>query len=152
VSTDTASKYAVEALAFFEAKLLHEISPYGLKTAIANHDPMQIIDVRKQEAFDHGHIPGADNVPLVAPDNFTGALSEATLTILDNLALELNAEQPVIVYCYDIYCRLAARVAIYLIKKGFVVKELYGGWDAWAQLNFEKVDSICATDGANLCG
>ena len=151
MSTETASKYSVEALAFFEAKLLHEISPYGLKTAIAKNDRMQIIDVRKPEAFDDGHIPGAANVPLVAPDNFTGALSEATQTELDKLASELNAEVPVIVYCYDIYCRLAARVAIYLIKKGFVVKELYGGWGAWAQLNFEKVGSSCATDGGNTC-
>ena len=44
--------------------MVDEIEPEELESRIENGDPPQIIDIRNNENFSQGHIPGAENVPF----------------------------------------------------------------------------------------
>jgi len=44
--------------------MVEEITPAELHERIASGDPPQIIDIRPPSAFEQGHIPGAENVPM----------------------------------------------------------------------------------------
>lgn len=44
--------------------MVEEISPEELHERIAAGNPPQIIDIRPPAAFEQGHIPGAENVPM----------------------------------------------------------------------------------------
>ena len=44
--------------------MVEEISPDELHERIESGDPPQIIDIRPPAAFQQGHIPGAENVPM----------------------------------------------------------------------------------------
>lgn len=44
--------------------MVEEISPEELHERIASGTPPQIVDIRPPAAFEQGHIPGAENVPM----------------------------------------------------------------------------------------
>ncbi|WP_307480301.1 rhodanese-like domain-containing protein [Cytobacillus purgationiresistens] len=44
---------------------------------------------------------------------------------------ELLKDTEIIVYCWDVWCNTAAKVAKLLLEKGYKVKELNGGIVAW---------------------
>jgi rhodanese-related sulfurtransferase len=48
---------------------------------------------------------------------------------------ELPKDKLIVVYCWDTWCSLAAKAAVFLLEKGFKVKELYGGTMAWKTLS-----------------
>jgi rhodanese-related sulfurtransferase len=84
-----------------------------------------VIDVRPQEEFLAGHLPGAVNIPL-------GEL-EAHLR-------ELDRDKEVIAYCRGPYCVLAFEAVARLRRKGLHARRLEDGFPEWrlAGLPVEK--------------
>lgn len=116
------TKQTDRAKVFFEDKLSFTLGPVELKKMIGE-ETVQIIDVRRKEDYDNGHISTAISIP--------GAE-------LENNMDKLSKDQINIVYCYTQQCHLAARAAVKLATNGYPVMELEGGFDVWKNAyNFE---------------
>ena len=74
-----------------------------------------IVDVRLPSDFRAGHLPGAVNLPKGRWENAKG-LSKDKLHVL---------------YCYSQTCHLAAEAAVELLKQGYRVQEMEGGYATW---------------------
>ena len=96
-----------------QVEKVSQLDVSGLRTAEGRD--VQIIDVRSPEEWSHGHIPGAQHLPLAAlPDR------------LD----EIDSSKPVV-----LQCRGGGRSSIatsLLLSRGLAnVSNLKGGYDAW---------------------
>ena len=88
--------------------------------ALMEQNAVLIIDVRDQESFAKGRIPGAVNV------DYTQMLKQA-----DKFAGE---KRTVVTYCACANEMTAARASVDLAAKGIAgAKALKGGWDEWVQ-------------------
>lgn len=117
MSTETLTKECTKAVEYFENKLAFEYGPIGLKYAIQGKEALTIIDLRTPELFAKSHIPGALNISYEE---------------LEKSTEKVNKDTTAVVYCYGITCHLATKAALLLAKKGYKVKELFGGFDEWA--------------------
>jgi ArsR family transcriptional regulator len=75
-----------------------------------------VLDVRPEDEFALGHLPGAVNIPL-------GAL-EARLS-------ELDPSQEIVAYCRGPYCVLSYEAVAALRARGFKVRRLEDGFPEW---------------------
>ncbi|EFI52775.1 metalloregulator ArsR/SmtB family transcription factor [Afipia sp. 1NLS2] len=75
-----------------------------------------VLDVRPEDEFALGHLPGAINIPL----------SE----LKDRLG-ELSAEREVIAYCRGPYCVLSFEAVASLRARGYLVRRLEDGYPEW---------------------
>ena len=82
---------------------------------IANNEAI-VIDVRAQEDYCEGHLPDAISIPY---------------EMLKNKISELSRNETYVVYCYNQQCHLGAHAAFFLVRNGFSVIELDGGFDVW---------------------
>jgi len=108
------------AKAYFEQKLAFTAGPYDVKRWIDNKDKINVIDLRDPDSYAEGHVPGAVNLPSDQWNNL-GALRKDKANIF---------------YCYTPTCHLAARAAAEFAGKGFPVKEMEGGFEAWKSYQF----------------
>jgi rhodanese-related sulfurtransferase len=113
-------------LEYFAARLDATISPVDLLKSIKS-DPSSIcvVDVR-------------NGPPQLLGDRIPGALQIPQNTILARLD-RLPNDRPLVLYCWDTWCSLAAQAAVPLLERGFDVRELYGGMKAWKTLRFSTV-------------
>ena len=107
------------AVEYFDAKLEFTTGPSELNSMIERGENIRIIDVRKEEEYKKGHIPGAVNLPKEKWSSFE----------------ELSRDGINVFYCYTQQCHLAANACRYFADKGFPVMELEGGFDAWKQFS-----------------
>ena len=77
---------------------------------------MTILDVRPEDEFALGHLPGAVNIPLRA--------LEARLS-------ELDPSQEIVAYCRGPYCVLSYEAVAALRARGFKVRRLEDGLPEW---------------------
>ena len=112
--TITDTRKAVE---YFEAKLEFTTGPVELNSMIERGETMNIIDVRAEEDYRKGHIPGAINLPKKRWDSLEG----------------LSRDRENIVYCYHQQCHLAANACKFFAEQGYPVMELEGGFESWEQ-------------------
>ncbi|MBX9694006.1 MAG: hypothetical protein K2Z81_16595 [Cyanobacteria bacterium] len=126
------------AEAYFEAYLKYECSPHALKKMVDDGTPVHIIDMRSPETYGKSHVPGAVNVELKEIEDYSSNLDKSV---------------PVVVYCYDTYCMVAARGALRLAKKGFSVQKLIGGYDVLVEKypGFGSQSSSCSSKKSS-CG
>lgn len=112
---------------FFEAKMSFTTGPVELDRMIKEHQDINVIDVREEEDYREGHIPGAINLPKEKWSTLEG----------------LSKDKTNILYCYSHVCHLAATAAVEFAGKGFPVMEMDGGWKAWKQhdLDVEKSEA-----------
>jgi len=103
------------AVEYFEAKLEFTTGPAELNAMIEKGESINIIDVRKEEDFRKGHIPGAINLPRDRWDSFEG----------------LSRDRTNIVYCYHQQCHLSAKGCKFFAEQGYPVIELEGGFETW---------------------
>jgi ArsR family transcriptional regulator len=75
-----------------------------------------ILDVRPEDEFALGHVPGAVNIPLRE--------LEARLT-------ELDHKQEIVAYCRGPYCLLSYEAVAALRARGFNVRRLQDGLPEW---------------------
>lgn len=115
METMTRVQDPAKARAYFEQKMGFTTGPVELDRMIKAHEPITIIDVREQEDFVKGHIPGAINIPHDSWENPKG----------------LQKDRTNVVYCYTQVCHLAARACVGFASKGYAVMELEGGFETW---------------------
>ncbi len=72
--TQTPSKIQNTAIAakFFEAELAFTTTPSGLKNVVEGAADGVIVDLRREQDFDEGHVPHAINLPFDRFDSFDG--------------------------------------------------------------------------------
>lgn len=75
-----------------------------------------VIDVRPEDEFALGHVPGAINIPLAD---------------LDHRLADLSPDQEVIAYCRGAYCVLSFEAVAALRTRGFKVRRLEDGFPEW---------------------
>jgi len=86
----------------------------------ANHDGLQVVDVRSPSEWEEGHVPGARHIFL--PE-------------LEAAAEKLSKKKPLAVYCDSGY--RASIGASILRKAGFAdVSNVPGSWQAWKKMGF----------------
>lgn len=107
-----------KALEYFENKLDFTIDPFGLSEILQNNE-VNIIDVRDEESFRKGHIPGAVNLPKDRWHSFEG----------------MTHDKPNVIYCYSIACMLATRACREFSQNDYPVMELIGGFDEWQKMS-----------------
>jgi len=81
------------------------------------HDGMvAVLDVRPEDEFAVGHLPGALNIPLAELERRLG---------------ELQADREVIAYCRGPYCVLSFEAVAALRERGYLVRGLEDGYPEW---------------------
>lgn len=110
-----------KARAYFENKMAFTTGPVELDHRLKAREDINIIDVRAEEDYRQGHIPGAVNLPREKWDSLQG----------------LDKNKANILYCYNQNCHLAASAARQFAGKGFPVIELEGGWEGWKDTELE---------------
>jgi rhodanese-related sulfurtransferase/DNA-binding MarR family transcriptional regulator len=75
-----------------------------------------LLDVRPEDEFAHGHLPGALNLPLAQ---------------LARRLAELPADQEVVAYCRGPWCVLSFEAVALLRREGFRARRLAEGFPEW---------------------
>ena len=75
-----------------------------------------VLDVRPEDEFALGHVPGALNIPM---DELKRRLAE------------LPKDQEIVAYCRGAYCVLSFEAVALLRKRGFLVRRLEDGFPEW---------------------
>jgi len=97
------------------------ITPQEARTLLAReNDRIGVLDVRKAEEWVKGHIPGATHIPL----------EELPLRLG-----ELDPHREWIVVCRS--DNRSAQACAYLAERGFRVRNLRGGMQAWNETDGE---------------
>lgn len=110
----------IELLAFVGAKLAYEIDVVAAADAQSSGSAV-IIDSRKQQSWDHGHIAGALHLPAAS---------------LDALPQTLPRDRCLVVYGWGPGCNGATYTARRLLAAGFDVREMIGGYEYWVRNGF----------------
>jgi rhodanese-related sulfurtransferase len=110
----------VKAKAFFESKMAFTTGPVELERMMKEGN-VNIVDVRADDDYAKGHIPGAVNLPKDRWATLQG----------------LRKDRVNVLYCYSLVCHLAATAAIQFAAQGYPVMELDGGWRWWMEDGFD---------------
>lgn len=84
-------------------------------------DSILVVDVRAEDEFELGHIPGAVSIPM--------------LDLHQSLA-RLPRDRMIVVYCRGPYCVQAYEAAGLLRSQGFTARRLEDGFPEWRALGF----------------
>ncbi|WP_088105854.1 rhodanese-like domain-containing protein [Halalkalibacter urbisdiaboli] len=129
------------ALDYFNLRLQATISPMDyLKSAKMNPEKHFLIDVRNgPQELRNTTIKGAKVIPEQE---------------LQHRLNEIPKEKEIIVYCWDVWCNTAAKVAKLLLERDYNVKELAGGIAAWQEMNFPVSELMQGANQADIdsCG
>ncbi|MBD7958021.1 sulfurtransferase [Microbacterium sp. Sa4CUA7] len=108
-----------DALDYLSAKLRHETDPSDVYASQQAGDSFVLVDVRSDEAWAQGRIPGALHMPY--------------RDIVRRAPLELDPTVPVVVYCWSPGCNAATKGAREFATAGFTVREMIGGYEYWGR-------------------
>ncbi len=108
-----------DAPSYFSAKLAHETDASDVYAAQKAGEQFVLVDVRSDEAWAQGRIPGA--VHLRRQD------------IAEHAETRLDRRTPVVVYCWSPGCNAATKAAVEFAKLGFSVREMIGGYEYWVR-------------------
>jgi ArsR family transcriptional regulator len=100
---------------FHERDSLESVSRQELRKRL-RAGTVTVLDVRPEDEFRLGHLPGAVNIPLKA--------LEARLS-------ELDPSQEIVAYCRGPYCVLSYEAVEALRARGFKVRRLQDGFPEW---------------------
>lgn len=87
----------------------------------ARNGLVTVLDVRPQEEYASGHLPGAINIPLKE---------------LEKRLKELDPKLEIVAYCRGPHCVLAFDAVAKLRKKGLYARRLKDGFPEWQQAGF----------------
>ena len=108
-----------DALSYFSAKLAHETDPSDVYAAQKSGDSFVLVDVRGDEAWEQGRVPGAIHMPY--------------RQIAERAPVELHPDVTVVVYCWSPGCNAGAKGALEFAKLGYAVREMIGGYEYWSR-------------------
>jgi len=100
---------------FSQRDQLHAISREELLTLMQS-EGVTLLDVRPEDEFAQGHLPGALNIPLED---------------LERRLAELPAGQEIVAYCRGAYCVLSHDAVIALRAKGLRARHFDNGFPDW---------------------
>lgn len=110
---------------YFTKILAYTLGPVELQRML-DENKVNLLDVRRKEDYDIGHIKGAISIPEEFLDTSLDRLSKDKITV---------------VYCYNQQCHLGAKACLILAEYGYSVMLLEGGFKTWAQeFNFEVIN------------
>lgn len=115
---------SARAAQFFADRLAFTTGTHELDVLIAGGaaaDRYQVVDVRFPDDFEQGHVPGALNLPMPKWESRR------------YLEEHLDRSATLYLYCYSPTCHLAAAAAAKLVRAGYRVVEIEGGWEDWVQ-------------------
>ena len=129
----------MNALDYFNARLEATISPMDfLRSHQMDPGKYFLIDVRNGPAHVRNlTIKDANIIPEQE---------------LQNRLNEIPKDKEIIVYCWDVWCNTAAKVAKVLLERDYKVKELTGGIAAWHEMDFPVSEIAQDTRVTNNCG
>ena len=129
----------MNALDYFKARLEATVSPMDyLRSAQVNPERYFLIDVRN----------GPEHVRSLTIKNANIIPQQE----LQERIHEIPKNKEIIVYCWDVWCNTAAKVAVFLLERGYKVKELSGGIAAWKEMNFPVSDAPLNVNPSDNCG
>lgn len=129
----------MNALDYFNARLQATISPMDyMRSKQMDPEIYFLIDVRNGPIHVRSEIIKDANV---IPEQ----------ELLDRLN-EIPKDKEIIVYCWDVWCNTAAKVAKTLLEQGYSVKELTGGIAAWKEMDFPISDLTKVDNISDNCG
>lgn len=112
-----------EALVHFNALLRFETDCWDVHHALTNdRQDFVLLDVRGEEAYRHGHLPAAKNLPH-------SRINEKSLT-------EYPVDTLFVVYCAGPHCNGADKAATKLARLNRPVKKMIGGITGWLDEGF----------------
>lgn len=129
------------ALEHFQARTQFTTGSHELEQLIGQAEQglevgeFRVVDVRYPADFAQGHVPGAINLPS---NKWTAAGAEKAGLTKDGVNY---------LYCYNPTCHLAAEAAVALVRAGYRVVEVEGGWSTWVA-NGYRVDARAASAAA----
>ena len=122
----TTSQDTSAAVAHFAGRLAFETDVADVHTALAGRTaadaPFTLVDVRSQESWDQGHVPGAVHLP-------SGKVRLRAEQTIDR-------DRPVVTYCWGPGCNAATKAALEFARLGYEVKEMIGGFEYWVREGF----------------
>ncbi len=117
--------------AYFRAR--DELEPVSRESLVERlrDGLVTVLDVRPEDEFALGHVPGALNVPLA---------------VLDQRLAELPAGKEIIAYCRGPYCVLSFEAVAALRARGYRVRRLVDGYPEWkaAGLPVEAASNVAS--------
>lgn len=117
MADDALSASIASRLAHVDARLAFEVDVIAAADAVAAGTAV-LVDTRRRQSWDHGHIAGALHLPAAAPD----------ARIAD-----LPRDRTLIVYGWGPGCNGATGAARRLLASGFDTRELLGGYEYWVR-------------------
>jgi ArsR family transcriptional regulator len=102
--------------AYFQAR--DELEPVAAKELLTRlrQGDVVILDVRPEDEYGLGHLPGALNIPLRQ---------------LEQRLAELPRKREIVAYCRGPYCVLSFEAVAELRTRGFRVRRLEDGFPEW---------------------
>ena len=108
---------SIDQMDFYQRKLAYQMDSADVSEALAEGEPIVVVDGRSADAYAQEHIPGSISLP------HRGISYNSTET--------LDKSKLYVCYCDGIGCDASTRTALKLLTLGFEVRELIGGLDWW---------------------
>lgn len=116
-------------LAYVDARLAYEIDVVAAAAAVAE-DRAVLVDTRRLESWEHGHIAGALHLPKAG--------IEARID-------DLPRDRTLIVYGWGPGCNGGTNTARMLLAAGLDVQELLGGYEYWVRNGYDtEADGVAS--------
>ena len=109
----------IDALSYFSAKVALETDASDVYAAQKSGEQFVLVDVRSDEAWAQGRVPGAVHMPY--------------REIAARAPQEIDPSTPVVVYCWSPGCNAGAKGAVEFAKLGYSVREMIGGYEYWVR-------------------
>jgi len=111
--------------------MIQTITREELKSQVDRGERLALLDVRRPESYNKGHLPGAVNIPLNEVESRAGELCEKN--------------DPIVVYCGSFDCTLSPQAARILSELRFEnVTEFSGGFAHWREAGYPVETSLAA--------
>lgn len=112
----TSAEIIAARLAHVDARLAYEIDVVAAAQAV-DAGTAVLVDTRRQESWDHGHIAGALHLAALGIEG-------------------LPRDRTLVVYGWGPGCNGATATARILLAAGLDTRELFGGYEYWARNGF----------------
>lgn len=120
VAQTSAAASVAARLAHVDARLAFEIDVVAAAEAVAAGEAV-LVDTRRRESWDHGHIVGALHLPTATRDAGIAGLPR---------------DRTLVVYGWGPGCNGATTAARQLLSAGLDTRELLGGYEYWVRNGF----------------
>lgn len=116
---------------YFSSRLAYETDPSDVYTDLRSGvTGIIVIDARTPEAYAHGHVPRAINLPYRKIDSSTtSSFSKSKVIVTD---------------CDGAFCNASTKAAARLTALGFRVKEMLDGMNGWKKEGHAIVEAVVA--------